>query len=184
MFATEHWGIVPDIFTVSKALSSGYLPIGAAIASEKVSNAFLGDEEKAFTHLITFGGNPASAAAALANLDILIGERMVENSAEMGGYLYEQLQTLYEHRIVGDVRGGMGLIAAVELVKDRETKEKFPKEAELSKKINPLMAKHGLMGRVAGDVISLAPPLCITRDETDYLVTSLNAVLTELEEVL
>ena len=183
MFATEHWGIVPDIFTVSKALSSGYLPIGAAIASEKVSNAFIGDEEMAFTHLITFGGNPASAAAALANLDIMIGERMVENSAEMGGYLYEQLQTLYEHRIVGDVRGGMGLIAAVELVKDRETKEKFPKDAELSKKINPLMAKHGLMGRV-GDVISLAPPLCITRDETDYLVTSLNAVLTELEEVL
>jgi adenosylmethionine-8-amino-7-oxononanoate aminotransferase len=183
MFATEHWGIVPDIFTVAKALTSGYLPIGAAVASEKISKAFMGDEENTFRHLITFGGNPASAAAAHANLDIMIGEGMVENCAAMGDYLYEQLQTLYEHRIVGDVRGGMGLLAAVELVKDRDTREKFPKEAELSKKINPLMAKHGLMGR-AGDVISLAPPLCITRDEVDHLVTSVESVITELEEVL
>ena len=183
MFATEHWGITPDIFTVAKALTSGYLPIGAAIATEKVSNAFIGSEEKAFTHLITFGGNPASAAAALANLDIMIGERMVENSAEMGDYLFEKLQTMYDHPIVGHVRGGKGLLCAVELVKDRETKEKFPKEAQLSKKISPLMAKHGLMVR-ASDVIPLAPPLCITRDEIDYLVTSLNAVLTDLAEVL
>ena len=78
---------------------------------------------------------------------------------------------------------GMALLTAVELVKDRDTREKFPKEAELPKKINPLMAKHGLMGRV-GDAILLAPPLCITRDEIDYLVTSVNAVLTELEELL
>ena len=110
MFATEQWEIVPDIFTVAKALTSGYLPIGAAIASEKVSDAFMGDEENAFRHLITFGGNPASAADALANLDIMIGESMVENSADMGDYLYEQLQTLYEHRLVGDVRGGNGLV--------------------------------------------------------------------------
>lgn len=183
MFATEHWGVVPDIFTVAKALTSGYLPIGAAIASEKISEAFMGDEENVFRHLFTFGGNPASAAAALANLDIMIGERMVENAAEMGDYLYEQLQTLYEHRLVGDVRGGKGLLTAVELVKDRDTREKFPKEAELPKKINPLMAKHGLMGRV-GDAILLAPPLCITRDEIDFLVTSVDAVLTELEELL
>ena len=185
MFATEHWGIVPDIFTVAKALTSGYLPIGAAIASEKVSNAFIGGEDKTFSHLMTFGGNPASAAAGLANLDIMIGEGMVENSAKMGEYLYEQLQTLYKHRIVGDVRGGMGLIAAVELVKNRVTKEKFPKEAELTKKVRSLMAKHGLLGLgMTGDVIFLAPPLCITRDEVDYLVIGVNAVMTDLEEVL
>ena len=93
MFATEHWGIQPDIFTVAKALTSGYLPIGAAVASKKVSDAFMGDEESAFRHLITFGGNPASCAAGLANLDIMEGEGMVENSAEMGEYLFEQLQT-------------------------------------------------------------------------------------------
>ncbi len=183
MFATEHWDIQPDIFTVAKALTSGYIPIGAAVANKKVSEAFMGDDDKVFRHLLTFGGNPAATSAGNANLDVMIGEGMVQNSADMGDYLYEQLQTLYEHRIVGDVRGGMGLLCAVELVKDRETREKFPAEVELAKKVNPLMDKYGLMGR-AGDVISLAPPLCINRDEVDHLVKSLDGILTELETTL
>ena len=183
MFATEQWGIQPDIFTVAKALTSGYLPIGAAVASKKVSDAFLGDEDSAFRHLITFGGNPASCAAGLANLEIMEGEGMVENSAEMGDYLYEQLQRLYEHSVVGDVRGGMGLLAAVEIVKDRETKEKFPKEAELGKKLSAIMDKRGLLGRF-GDVMSFAPPLCITKDEVDWLVQNVDDGLTELEKTL
>ncbi|MCH7746232.1 MAG: aspartate aminotransferase family protein [Chloroflexi bacterium] len=183
MFATEHWGVTPDITTVAKALTSGYLPIGATIATKKIADAFIGAEESAFRHLITFGGNPASCAAGLANLEIMEGEGMVENSAQMGDYLYEQLQTLYEHRIVGDVRGGKGLLAAVEIVKDRDTREKFPAEAELGKKINPLMDKHGLLGR-AGDVIALSPPLCITKDEVDHLVQQLDQVIGEVEGML
>ena len=183
MFATEHWGIKPDIFTVAKALTSGYQAIGAAVASKEISDSFLGDDESAFRHLITFGGNPASSAAGLANLAIMEGEGMVENSARMGDYLYEQLQTLYEHRIVGDVRGGKGLICAVELVKDRDTREKFPPEAELAKKLAPLMQTHGLLGR-AGDVISFAPPLCITKDEVDYLVKQIDEIIGEVEETL
>jgi adenosylmethionine-8-amino-7-oxononanoate aminotransferase len=183
MFATEHWGIQPDIFTVAKALTSGYLPIGAAVASKKVSDAFMGDEESAFRHLITFGGNPASCAAGLANLEIMEGEGMVENSARMGDYLYEQLQTLYEHPIVGDVRGGKGLLAAVEIVKDRDTREKFPKEAELGKKFSAAMDSQGLLGR-AGDVLSMAPPLCITKDEVDFLVKRVDDAITEVESAL
>ena len=158
MFATEHWGVTPDITTVAKALTSGYLPIGAAVASKKIADAFIGSEESAFRHLITFGGNPASCAAGLANLEIMEGEGMVENSAQMGDYLYEQLQTLYEHRIVGDVRGGKGLLAAVEIVKDRDTREKFPAEAELGKKMNPIMDKHGLW--VALVTLSRCPRRC------------------------
>ena len=106
---------------------------------------------------------------------------MVENSAEMGTYLYEQMQTLYEHRIVGDVRGGLGLLAAVELVKDRDTKEKFPKDAELTKKLTPLMNKHGLLGR-ATDVISMSPPICITKDEVDHLVNAVDGVISGRRE--
>ena len=101
----------------------------------------------------------------------------------MGEYLFEQLQTLYEHPIVGDVRGGKGLLAAVEIVKDRDTREKFPKEADLAKKFSGIMDKHGFLGRF-GDVASLAPPLCITKDEVDHMVRSLDSALTELRETL
>ena len=110
-------------------------------------------------------------------------EGMVDNSARMGEYLFDQLQTLYEHRIVGDVRGGMGLLAAVELVKDRQTRESFPKEAGLAKKMGPLMDKHGLLGR-GGDIISIAPPLCITKEEVDHVVRQVDEVIGELEEIL
>ncbi|MCY3637926.1 MAG: aspartate aminotransferase family protein [Chloroflexi bacterium] len=182
MFATEQWGIKPDIFTVAKALTSGYIPIGAAVASKKVSEAFMGDDSQ-FRHLITFGGNPVACAAAMANLDIMEGEGMVENSAEMGNYMYEQLQTLYEHPSVGDVRGGMGLLCAVELVKDRDTKESFPAEAKLADKIAPLMNEHNLLGR-PGNSIYLAPPLCITKDEVDHVVSQVDSVITKLEAQL
>ena len=183
MFATEHWGIQRDITTVAKALTSGYLPIGAAIARKEIADAFIGDEDSTFRHLITFGGNPASCAAGLANLDIMEGEGMVENSAEMGDYLYERLQTLYEHSIVGDVRGGMGLLAAVELVKDRDTKEKFPKEAKLGDKLSRLLDENRILGR-GGDVIPIAPPLCITRSEVDDLVTRLDNAISQVEAEL
>ena len=84
MGATEHWGIKPDILTVAKALTSGYLPIGAAVASKKIAEAFMGDADSTFRHLFTFGGNPASCAAAMANLDIMEDEKLVENPDKMG----------------------------------------------------------------------------------------------------
>ena len=127
--------------------------------------------------------NPASCAAGLKNLEIIENEGVVENSARMGDYLYEQLQTLYEHPIVGDIRGGMGLICAVELVKNRDTKERFPKEARLGDKLDKLMSKHGLLGR-AGDVVSLAPPLTITKDEVDFTVQQLGQAIGEVEKDL
>jgi adenosylmethionine-8-amino-7-oxononanoate aminotransferase len=182
MFATEHWGVQPDIFTVAKALTSGYLPIGAAVASKKIADNFLG-QENMLKHLITFGGNPASCAAGLANLAIMENEGVVENSAEMGDYLYEQLQTLYEHPMVGDVRGGMGMLAAVEIVQDRDTKERFPEEAQLSAKLSRIMDKNGLLGR-AGDIISVAPPLTITKDEVDFVVQALDRTLEEVQTEL
>ncbi|MXY22314.1 MAG: aspartate aminotransferase family protein [Dehalococcoidia bacterium] len=182
MFATEHWDIQPDIFTVAKALTSGYLPIGAAVASKKVADNFMG-QDNMLRHLITFGGNPASCAAGLANLEIMENEDVVQNSAEMGDYLYEQLQTLYEHPIVGDVRGGMGLICGIEIVKDRDTKERFPAEANLGPILDKLMSDHGLLGR-AGDVIALSPPLTITRDEVDFVVRQLDSVLEQAEAQL
>ena len=183
LFATEHWGVQPDIRTVAKALTGGYLPIGAAIASGKLADAFTAAAASPFQHLVTFGGNPPACAAAMANLDILLGEGMVENSAQMGEYLFESLQTLRRHRIVGDVRGGIGLLTAIELVKDRDTKERFPKSAKLAAHATRLMRKHRMLGR-AGNVIPVAPPLCVTRDEIDHAVSQLDKVLLELQGAL
>lgn len=179
LFATEHWGVQPDIRTVAKALTGGYLPIGAALVSGKLSDAFTATAGSPFAHLSTFGGNPPVCAAAMANLDILLGEGMVENSAAMGEYLHERLQSLRSHPIVGDIRGGMGVLGAIELVKNRDTKERFPKSANLGTVATRMMRKHRMLGRAAA-VIPIAPPLCITRDEIDHAVGQLDKVLTDI----
>ena len=183
MFALEHWGVKPDIRTVAKGLTSGYLPIGAAIVSGNIADRFIGEDNTTFQHLITFGGNPASCAAALANLEIMENDKLAERSAEMGDYLYERLQTLRKHPIVGDVRGGKGLLCVLELVKDRETKAQFPKEAKLDKLAVHAMRANRMLGR-AGNVIPIAPPLCITREEIDVAVDRLDQVVTTLGEQL
>ncbi|MEQ9640402.1 MAG: aspartate aminotransferase family protein [Alphaproteobacteria bacterium] len=183
MFAMEHWGVKPDIFTIAKGLTSGYLPIGAAVTSGRVADAFIGEGDTTFQHLITFGGNPASCAAALANLEIMENEDMAGRSAEQGAYLFERLQDLRKHRIVGDVRGGMGLLCALELVKDRDTREQFPKEAKLDKLASRVMRENRMLGR-AGHIIPIAPPLCITREEIDEAVKRLDAVVAKLGQIL
>ena len=184
MFAVEHWDIKPDIMTVAKALTSGYLPIGAAIASKKVGEVMEGEGEQTFRHLITFGGNPPACAAGLANLDIIEREGLVENSANMGTYLFEQLQTLKEHPIVADVRGGMGLIAAVEFAKDRDTFEPFPPEAKFDARLGELMEANQLLGRGMNQTMFFSPPLSITRDEVDFVVGQTENVISQLEEGL
>jgi adenosylmethionine-8-amino-7-oxononanoate aminotransferase len=184
MFGTEQWDLKPDIFTVAKALTSGYLPIGAAVASERIADAFGQEEGTMFRHLITFGGNPPACAAGLKNIEIMETEGMVQNSADLGDYLFDQLQTLREHPIVGDIRGGMGLLAAVEFVKDRDTKEHFPASAQMEAKLYEIMSRHGLLGRGMGGILFFAPPLSITKDDVDWLVRTTDKVVGELEAAL
>lgn len=183
MFATEHWNVQPDIRTVAKALTSGYMPIGATIVAGDVADAFDGGGAGTFQHLFTFGGNPAASAAALANLEIMEQEDMAARSAEMGDYLFERLQSLRSHAIVGDVRGGKGLLCALELVKNRDTREQFPKDAGLDTLAVNAMRANRMLGR-GGNVIPIAPPLCIDRDEIDEAVGRLDSVLTTLAETL
>ena len=132
MFGMEHWGVVPDIMTVGKGIVSSYLPVAAAIATKEVADLFAG-EENIFRQALTFGGHPVTAAAALSNIEIIETEGLVQNSAETGAYFLDRLQGLKEeHQIVGDVRG-IGLLLAIELVSDRETKEHFPLSCALAK---------------------------------------------------
>ena len=179
-FAPMNWDVTPDITTVAKSLTSGYSPLGAAIATKKISDAFLGGTEETFRHLVTFGGHPVSAAAALANLDVFEREDLPGNSKRMGEYLYDQLQQLRDHQIVGDVRGGLGLLAAVELVQNRESKSPFPASAGLAKRLPQLLFDNGVVSFRAGDVISFCPPLVVDKDEIDYIVDAVDRALATL----
>ncbi len=173
-FGPMNWDVLPDITTTAKAITSGYAPLGAAIATKKIADTFLGGQRETFRHLITFGGHPVAAAGALANLELIEREDLVGNSRRMGDYLFDKLQSLREHPIVGDVRGGLGLLAAVELVKDRDTKEPFPADAGLATKLPKLLHERDLVSFRAGDVISLCPPLTISADEIDFIVDALD----------
>jgi len=179
MFAMEHWGIAPDIIAVAKGLSSGYAPIGAAIVSKKIADVCLADEGSALGQVFTSGGNPASCAAALANLEILQSERMVENSAKMGTYLYGRLERLRRHPVVRDVRGGKGLLCAVEITGGGESKPPFSRQSNRWRTLNLIMRKHGLLGQ-ATSIIPVAPSLCITKEEVDYLAMQLDQVIAEV----
>ena len=173
MFACEHWGITPDLMTMAKGITSGYIPMGGAIARKPISDAFVGSAQAAFRHVITFGGHPVAAAASLRNIQIMEDEDMVGNSARMGRYLLDGLEELKEkYSIIGDVRG-LGLLCGLEIVKDRETKEYFPADAELGARLTQGFAESGVLLR-GGDAMNVAPPLCVTAGEIDDIVTAMD----------
>lgn len=171
LFAIEHYDVVPDIMAMAKGIANGF-PLGAFIAREPVSEAMQPGD-----HLSTFGGNPISCAAAVANLEVMKEEKLVENSAARGEQLLARLRTLQEkHPKIGDVRG-LGLMIGIELVRDRKTKEPADKEA---KEIRARLREAGVLvgvGGVFGNVVRLQPPLSITAEECDRAVAAFERAL-------
>jgi adenosylmethionine-8-amino-7-oxononanoate aminotransferase len=179
MFAAEHYGVVPDIMTMAKGISSGYAPVAAVAVREEVFEPFTA-YGNALNHLLTFGGHAVAAAAALKNIEILRGEELPARSAEMGAYLYEQAQGLLAHPSVGDVRGGLGLLCAIDLVKDKTTKEAWGTSHLFIKQLGLRTQERGLITRV-WDVLHIAPPLVVTREEIDRILDIVDGCLTDLE---
>ena len=176
MFACEHWDITPDMMTVAKGITSGYIPMGGAILRKPIADAFIGGPKAAFRHVITFGGHPVAAAASLKNIEIMEREGMVENSARMGQYLLDGLEELKEkHPIIGDARG-LGLMCGLEFVKDRQTKEQFPADADLGPRLTQGFADERVLLR-GGDVMNIMPPLCVTAGEIEQLVATIDRVV-------
>jgi adenosylmethionine-8-amino-7-oxononanoate aminotransferase len=179
MFATEQFGFVPDIMTMAKGLSSGYAPIAAAIVREPVYDIFKENKEAALGHLITFGGHPAACAAALKNLEVFEEEGLVAQSAEKGKYLESRLKELLAHPTVGDVRG-RGLVYAIDLVKNKATRESWGKGHAFTTRLGELALQKGLVTRV-WDVLHFGPPLVVTHDEIDRMVEIADESLTIAE---
>ena len=184
MFGLEHWGVVPDLMTFAKGVTSGYVPMGGVIATTDVAAMFAGSEKAVFHHVLTFGGHPAACAAALTNLDIIEAENLVENAARMGQQLLDGLREIQpRHPTMGDVRG-KGLTVGVELVMDRDSKERWPAEARLAPRLAQRYRDNGVMLPMGGDAIRFAPPLCITRSEVEELVSVTDEVLGSVEQDL
>jgi adenosylmethionine-8-amino-7-oxononanoate aminotransferase len=186
MFAHQHYNVSPDIVAIAKGISSAYLPIAATVVNNRVFESFLGEasENRQVGQVNTYGGHPVSAAVAVRNIEILVQERLADRAAEMGAYLIDGLRSLMRHPVVGDVRG-KGLLVAMELVKDRTTKEPVS-PAQIAAIVDFCRENHILVGRSNGGqryggVITLSPPLVITRAECDRIVETLDRALSTVK---
>jgi adenosylmethionine-8-amino-7-oxononanoate aminotransferase len=181
IFAFEHANIRPDILVLAKGITSGYLPLGATVATDAIFDAFRNetDDSAKFAQLSTFGGHPCSCAAGLANLEILTRERLWENAARVGARLADRLRALDSPRI-GEVRG-RGLLIGLEIVAD-SNRTPMP-EREVVALQRAIREDGVLVGRNSdtvpemGNVLTIAPPLTINEEETDAIVAAVGKSL-------
>ncbi|WP_050615054.1 aspartate aminotransferase family protein [Bacillus testis] len=178
-FGFMNYGVKPDMITMAKGITSAYLPLSATAVKKEIYEAFQGTEEyDYFRHVNTFGGNPAACALALKNIEIMEQEQLFPRSKQLGEEMKQVLQNkLKDHPNVGDVRG-KGLLIGVELVKNRQTKE--PIEVEQVNKILAGCKENGVIigkngATVAGynNVLTLAPPLNIAKEDMEFVITTL-----------
>jgi adenosylmethionine-8-amino-7-oxononanoate aminotransferase len=182
-FALDRWGVAPDIVSFAKGVSSGYVPLGGILLSERVHQAILdAPTDLKYMHAATYSGHPTCCAVALRNLDILEQERLVEVARTKGARLLEGLQTLANVPVVGDVRG-LGLMCGVELVEDQATRAPA---IGLGARVLAEARTRGLFTRIRGgargeypigDTICLAPPLVTTDEQIDRIVAILHDAL-------
>ena len=186
-FAMDHWGVVPDLMTMAKGITCGYVPLGAAIARKHIGDRF---KTQYFGHGATYAGHALACAAAVRVIQVYEEDGLIENAARLGPYLLDQARGLMDrHPSVGDVRG-LGLFVGLELVKDRRTKEPLlPVAASVRSDPNPKQAvarrlmELGLSAMAAGpsNVIILAPSLIVTRQEIDEGLAILDQAMVEAD---
>ena len=187
-FGLDHWGVVPDLVACAKGISGGYAPLGAVLAKPE----FVGEIRRRGSSFVighTSAGNPLSCAAGAAVLRYILDHDLVANAATVGDHFLRRLRELTEHRpMIGDVRG-LGLLVGVELVRDRATKESFPSDWQVGKRVAAATLERGLVSYpgtgtvdgIVGDHLLYAPPLTITPDQVDDLVAILDESLAAVE---
>ncbi|HLO36157.1 MAG TPA: aspartate aminotransferase family protein, partial [Candidatus Deferrimicrobium sp.] len=174
-FGVDHADVVPDIMAVAKGMTSGYAPMAAAITRQQIAEAI-----PIFFDVHTYGGHPVSAAAALANIEIIEREGLVGNAATVGAYMLGLLERLRAHPIVGEVRG-LGLFMAVELTDDPARAGDVPRGIQVDNQVAAVARRLGLFVRPLGGTIILGPPLIFTRAQAERTVDVLDTALSEVE---
>jgi adenosylmethionine-8-amino-7-oxononanoate aminotransferase len=176
-FGMEHWGIEPDLVSFAKGISSGSLPLSASVMTDHVYETIRDQMPDGFPVMfgLTYNNHPTCCVAGLANLDIIEREGLVENARDVGAYLLERLQAEFGRSpIVGEIRG-LGMLAALEIVRDRTTKEPFP-NFEDPHRIVAAAFERGLIARALFQCVALSPPLIATRSDIDRMVDILAEV--------
>jgi adenosylmethionine-8-amino-7-oxononanoate aminotransferase len=169
-FGLQHYGVEPDIMQFAKGITSGYVPLGGIGVSDKLRDVINGvPPGQRWMHAFTYSGHPTCCAVALANLDIIEREGLVARAAEGGARLLAKLRGLEAMECIGHVRG-LGLMAAVEIVADKATKQLHPPALGLSQKLMDGMLDRGLYTRAVMDCICLAPPLVTSDADLDRIV--------------
>ncbi len=169
----ERYGVEPDLMTFAKGVTSGYFPLGGVGLCDPIADAIRhAPRDQTWMHAFTYSGHPVGCAVALANLDLLERESLLERAASLGDRLQRRLAPLAEHPHVGDVRG-LGLMAAVELVADKSTKAAFPAAFGAGAKVHAATQARGVFTRLRGDIYNIAPPYVIEERDLDRIVAVL-----------
>jgi 4-aminobutyrate--pyruvate transaminase len=179
MFGSETYGLKPDILTLAKAVSSAYLPISATIISDEIYQAMLKQSDKlgAFAHGFTYSGHPVCCAVALEALKIYAERDIIGHVRKVAPRFQQGLARLASHPLVGEARG-VGLIGALELVRDKATKTSFDGSQGVAAAVGAICQENGLIARpLGGDIIALCPPLIVTEAEIDEIWKRFGAAL-------
>lgn len=182
MFGSDYFGIKPDMMTLAKALTSGYLPLSAVMVGDRVADVLINDVGE-FYHGFTYSGHPVACALALANLDIIEREGLVERAQAMGVVLREKLhEALADRPMVGEIRG-VGLIGAIELVADKRTRRFFERRGRVGSVCRDYCFENNLVIRAVRDTMVFSPPLTISHDEIDLLVNRAKRAIEQTYDV-
>ena len=184
MFGSDHYGIRPDIITIAKGLTSAYAPLSGSIIGDKVWKVLEKgtDENGPIGHGWTYSAHPIGAAAGIANLKLVDSLGLVANARETGAYLTAALRdALADHPHVGDIRG-IGMLAAIEFVEDRDTRRFFDPSRKIGPAVAAALLARGVIARAMpqGDILGFAPPLCLTRHEADAITQAVTAAVSEV----
>jgi len=172
----EMFDVQPDIICCAKGLTSAYLPLGAMIFSDKIYEAVSGDSDRWFSSGYTYSGHPVCCAAALKNIEIIERENLFENVRVVGAYFEEQLHTLLDLPIVGDIRGRLFMMCVVNVM-DKETGEFFPPEVNIGKRISNHAEAQGVIVRPAADLNIMSPALTMSKQDVDFFIPRLRKAI-------
>ena len=178
----EEFGIIPDIITSAQGITSGYIPLGAVLISDRLMKD-ISKDSSSFFHGFTYSGHPVSCAAALKNIEIIKRDKILDHVKNIAPYFHQKLRTLYSLPIVGDVRG-MGLMAGIECVIDKDSKNPLILDLAIASRIDEESLKLGLIIRPIYHICVLSPALIITKEQIDDLVNKLFQAITNATKKL